>query len=178
MAYTHITSIAGLNPIANTDAGQTTANSATVVPSFPMKPGMIVQASDPTYGMGEFILLQGVASTAIGDLVTYNSTTFQSVRAAVGTNIPFPIAVAMSANLAATWGWYQISGVAVVNKSTGATVGLVATNAAIGVVSVGLYGATAASSEIQGAFNNASVTSAATTGQITLNRPHLQGRIT
>ena len=184
MAYTFENAQMGLFPIANVDSGQlspleASSGGTTYYPSGSMKPGTIVRANDPTYGSGEFILLSGVASTAVGDLVYYNTTSFTTTRAPTGTNVPYAIAVAMSANVSATtWGWYQISGIAVVNKSTGATVGLVATGGAIAVVSTGLYGATAASSEIQGAINVASVASAATTGQVMLNRPHMQGRIT
>ncbi len=70
--------------------------------------GTIVRAVDPTYGYGEFIYLQGVASTAVGSWVTYNyddnSTTLLAANA-IG-----PVAIAMSANVASQYGWYQISG--------------------------------------------------------------------
>lgn len=74
--------------------------------------GRIVQAQHQTYGSGEFIYLKGVASTAVGSWVTYNlddMTTTLLAANAIG-----PVAVAMSANTAATsFGWYQISGKAV-----------------------------------------------------------------
>jgi hypothetical protein len=67
------------------------------------------KCSDETYGPGEFIYLAGVASTAVGSVVTFNldnGTTALAVANAVG-----PVAVAMSANTAATsYGWYQIYG--------------------------------------------------------------------
>jgi len=62
--------------------------------------GTIVRAADPTYGEGEFIYLLGVASTAVGDAVTFNSATGQTTRAAVGANKTLPVAFAMSANVA------------------------------------------------------------------------------
>ena len=37
---------------------------------------MIITATDPTLGEGEFILLKGVASNIIGAVVTYAPTTF------------------------------------------------------------------------------------------------------
>jgi hypothetical protein len=72
--------------------------------------GMIVLAEDQAatgYGVGEFIYLAGVASTAVGSWVTIadNQTTALAVANGIGQ-----VAVAMSANVASSWGWYQISG--------------------------------------------------------------------
>jgi hypothetical protein len=72
--------------------------------------GAIVQAEDQAttgYGVGEFIYLAGVASTAVGSWVTIadNQTTALAVANAIGQ-----VAVAMSANVASQWGWYQTSG--------------------------------------------------------------------
>ncbi len=75
--------------------------------------GKVVRAKDDTYGLGEFIYLTGVASTVVGSVVTYNSLTGATALAPVGTNKPQPIAVAMSANVASQYGWYQIGGKAV-----------------------------------------------------------------
>lgn len=73
--------------------------------------GTIVTATDPTYGAGEFIYLKGVASTAIGSWVTYNLD--DGSTALLAANAIGPVAVAMAATVASTWGWYQISGKAV-----------------------------------------------------------------
>ena len=70
--------------------------------------GMIVQAYDPTYGTGEFIYLLGVASTAARDWVTYNADDYSTTR--LVANARGPVAIAMSANVASQYGWYQISG--------------------------------------------------------------------
>lgn len=139
--------------------------------------GTIVRAKDPTYGAGEFIYLLGVASTAVGSLVTYNVTTHQTALAAVGTNKAQPIAVAMSANVASQYGWYQISGIAVCKKTC--TVSLAA-NAAVGVLTVGLIAGTGSGKEIQGALVAAvaSATAGRTTVQVVINRPRMQGRVT
>lgn len=70
--------------------------------------GTIVTADDPTLGVGEFIYLLGVASTTAGDWVTYAAddwTTTKLAADAIG-----PVAVAMSANVASQYGWYQIEG--------------------------------------------------------------------
>jgi hypothetical protein len=73
--------------------------------------GTILRAVDPTYGAGEFIYLQGVASTAVGTWVTYNMDDGSTARLAA--NAIGPVAVAMAATVASTYGWYQISGKAV-----------------------------------------------------------------
>lgn len=177
MAYTFDDNKAGLLQIAVTDAGITTTNGTAAIPTPPAVLGQIERAFDPTYGAGEFILLVGVASTAVGSLVTYDGTTYQTTLCATTSNQARPVAVAMSANGAASFGWYQIEGTAVVTKTTGAKVN---PTVAIGVVSTGKVGASASGKEILGArsANAATVASATTTVNVVVNRPHLQGRIT
>jgi hypothetical protein len=106
MAYTtnwqHVSPELSLQQIAETSTTQ----------NHPL--GKIVQAVDRgsnSNGAGEFIYLKGVASTVAGSWVTYNmddgSTTLLAANA-IG-----PVAVAMSANVASQYGWYQIQGKAV-----------------------------------------------------------------
>ena len=97
--------IAGLQPLLTT---QTTQKHAI---------GSIVDFQDATYGSGEAIYLPGLASTAAGDVVTYDlnaGVTKRAVHLDQG-----PVAVALSANVAGQYGWYMISGAAIVN--TGAS---------------------------------------------------------
>lgn len=164
MAY-GITGTVGAQPIANTE---TTAK-------HPL--GTIVIATDPLYGTGEFIYLLGVANTAVGSVVTYDVTTYQTTLSAVGGNIPRPIAIAMSANVAAQYGWYQISGLATVKKTC--TVSLAA-GAAVAVLTTGLIAGTGSGKEIQGAVVAAvaSATAGRTTVSVMLARPTKQGRVT
>lgn len=89
----------GFQPIANTET------------SAQVSLGTIVRAVDPVYGAGEFIYLAGVASTAVGSWVTYNPDDFSTTLLAA--NAIGPVAVAMSANVASQYGWYQIQGKAV-----------------------------------------------------------------
>lgn len=99
MAYIITDGVAGAQPIADTST----------VKNHPL--GKIVKAKDPTYGEGEFIYLAGVSSTVVGTWVTYNmddGTTTRLVPNAIG-----PVAVAMSANVASQYGWYQIQGKAI-----------------------------------------------------------------
>lgn len=81
--------------------------------------GKIIKASDKDstlYGVGEFIYLKGVASTAIGEPVIYDLDAMTSTRAVAGSR--GNIAFAMSANDANKYGWYQIAGTAVVKTGT------------------------------------------------------------
>lgn len=92
-------SLAGAQPIADTSTTQKHAL------------GTKVRATDPTYGEGEFIYLSGVASTAVGSWVTIHEDGFTTTLLAA--NDIGQVAVAMSANVASQWGWYQIDGKAV-----------------------------------------------------------------
>lgn len=110
MAYVPVNPIIGLQPIANTSDVQ----------NHPL--GMIVFANDPTYGGGEFIYLKGVASTVVGSMVDYDAylgtTTLSPATGGKGA-----VAVAMSANGANQYGWYQITGIAAVKAPNAMVVG-------------------------------------------------------
>lgn len=176
MAYSIVEPQSGLTPIANIDSGITPASSSTAIPTPPGTLGMIVRANDPTFGVGEFILLAGVASTAVGSLVIYNTVSYTTTLCPVTANLGQPVAVAMSANTASTtWGWYQISGVAVVAKSTG--LGL-ANNVALAINSTGKVGTVASGKQVLGARTANSTVSATTSVRVVINRPHMQGRVT
>lgn len=84
--------------------------------------GLEVSAYDTTYGAGLFIYLLGVASTAAGDLCFYLSTTGATVRSLHGgTGSNGPACVAMSANVAGGYGWYQVIGAGPVKSATVST---------------------------------------------------------
>lgn len=159
---------AGFQPI--------TAFSAVSTPQHPA--GTIVRAYDSTtstttgaQGAGEFIYLQGVASTVAGSLVTYNPATGVTVLAPTTANKTTPFAVAMSANvLATTWGWYQIAGVAVIAKTT------IKVNPAVAIYVTGsgqITSTAASGKQVTNAVsaNAATVASATTTVLVTINRP-------
>lgn len=82
--------------------------------------GMTISASDVTYGEGTFIYLEGIANTAAGDLVTYDSKLSVTTRAfKTGiTSTLGPCAIAMAAIGANQYGWYQITGSGPVNSGT------------------------------------------------------------
>lgn len=160
-------SMVGIQPIAVTS---TTKN-------HPL--GTIVKAVDTgsnAYGEGEFIYLLGVGSTVVGSVVTYDLSTRQTVLCAVAGGIARPVAIAMSANVASQYGWYQIGGIAVASKLSTVSV---ATGLAVGVLSTGTVAGTASLKEIFGAVFAAvcSATSGGILARISINRPHKQGRI-
>lgn len=139
--------------------------------------GTIVRArqTDTGGGGGEFIYLLGVSSTVVGSLVTYNATTFQTTLSPTGaTTDGSPLAVAMSANTASRYGWYQVSGLAAIKKtavaiapSTGlwlsGTAGRVYATASTGK---GIVGARSA--------NLTTVASATSTVTVLINRPSIE----
>ncbi len=169
MAFTVLDPVIGTQPIATTSTTQ----------NHPL--GMIVRGSDPTYGQGEFIYLLGVASTVVGSVVTYNGNssgtpTWQTALAPATANLAQPLAVAMSANVASQYGWYQISGNAVV-----ATNGTLATGPApVYLAGSGqLTSASAAGKQMVNAVNvTATGTPAAGQAVVEIMRPFAQGAIT
>lgn len=84
--------------------------------------GTVVAGHHPTYGGGEFIYLKGVASTVVGSLVDYDqylaTTALSPATGGVGA-----VAVAMSANVANQFGWYQVEGAAAIKAPNAMTVG-------------------------------------------------------
>lgn len=130
-------------------------------------------------GAGTFIWLPGVASTVAGDVVNY---TISDGAASGGTTVRWAgtaatgvsLAVATAATVAATWGWYQVQGAALINCA-----GTVAANAAV------YYGGTTAQiddAQVNGKqMLNAFSASASDGGSpakaaVTINRPFMQGQ--
>ena len=117
MAYGRIDGHLGGQPIAETSSTQ----------QHPL--GTRIRAVDSTYGPGEFIYVKGVASGAVGSVVTFVPQT--GVTALATTRSRGLIGVMMSALSANTlYGWLQVAGTAVAKAGTvvaGATVYLTAT---------------------------------------------------
>jgi len=104
MPYSVVTPIAGYQALAETSTTQ----------QHPL--GTVVTAVDSTLGQGEFVYLKGIGSTVVGSVAAYDQlagTTTLTVAATRG-----PVGVAMSANVANQFGWYQISGIASVKTGT------------------------------------------------------------
>ena len=143
--------------------------------------GAIVRGTDSVYGGGEFIYLRGVASTVVGSIVTYNgqaagTPTWQTALAPATAGLAQPLAVAMSANVAGQFGWYQIAGSAVC--ATNGT--LAAGPAPVYLAGAGQLTSTAAAGrQVLGAVNvTATGTPAAGLAVVEINRPNAQGQIT
>lgn len=86
--------------------------------------GTVSKFRDPTLGEGTFIYLTGVASTAVGNIVSYQvqyvaagAPTSATVRWAGTAITGCPLAVATAATVASTFGWYQVVGAAVCSIS-------------------------------------------------------------
>lgn len=79
--------------------------------------GTRVRARHVTYGEGEFIYLLGVASTTANSWVTYNADGHGTTLLAA--NAIGAVGIAMAANVASQYGWYQIYGKAIGKALTG-----------------------------------------------------------
>lgn len=133
--------------------------------------GEIIQAVDSTFGVGEFIYLEGVASTVVGSIVNFDAAGFQTaLDTSAVTGPPRPLAISMSANVADQYGWYQISGIAVAVKANtvsfadGATLGAASGLAVAAVTGTIINGAVVAAV--------ASAKSDVTSVRVFINRPH------
>jgi hypothetical protein len=73
--------------------------------------GTCIDAKHDSYGVGKFIYLKGVASTAVGSWVTFNQDDHST--ALLAANAIGPVAVAMAPTVAGEFGWYQVYGKAV-----------------------------------------------------------------
>lgn len=143
--------------------------------------GTIIRGRDPVYGAGEFIYLLGVAATVVGSVVTWNGNssgtpTYQTTLAPATANLAQPLAVAMGANLASNYGWYQISGQAVCATNGS----LAAGPAPVYLAGSGQLSSTAvAGKQVENAINvTATGTPAANQAVVEINRPAAQGAIT
>lgn len=140
--------------------------------------GKIYPGYDNTLGAGEFIYLLGAANTVAGLVYSYNATTFQTVVLPSTANLGTPIAVAMSANVAAQYGWYQIEGLATVLKSAVAVTPQA--KVYISGTSGRLMPTSASGKQILGAkyANLTTVTSTTSSAKMLISRPTCQGQIT
>lgn len=118
-----------------------------------------------------YIYLLGVASTAVGDVVTYDEdgVTARGTNALVGQ-----CALATAATVASTWGWYLISGTGIGNLATNC-----ADNVALQTTATAgeLDDTTVAGDDVWSAVSRVAVTTA-TTGLVQVNFPFMNQRTT
>jgi hypothetical protein len=114
-------------------------------------------------------------------MVSYNATTYQTTILASTANLATPVAVAMSANVAAQYGWYQINGMAVIKKTAVKADPAVNANRVYISATIGRIMQTSVAGKcIMGASRANLTTVTSTTSVVTclINRPHVQGPIT
>lgn len=148
-------------------------------PNIVNQVGTIAKFTDEILGEAEFIYLPGVASCLAGDLVLYDlnpagpSVTRHSN--ATGSNSGRPVAVALGPTVAGQFGWFQISGVAIVNAVAGTVAGVCMATATAGAV-----GNTADPGDqiLNARISTPVGTPAAGKCYVTMNRPFVQGQIT
>lgn len=92
-------------PNGNFLIGQNIADTSTVAKHVL---GARVQMKDPTYGVGEFIYLKGVANTVVGSVALIAPDDWSTSLAVA--NDKGKLCTAMSVNVANQYGWYQIYG--------------------------------------------------------------------
>lgn len=109
VAFKPVSKIAGIQPLDQTSDVQ----------NHPL--GTRIRAVDSTYGEIEAIYLKGVASTAKGDAVTFETKTGATTRSAASAR--GAVGVALSACVANEYGWYAISGAVPVTAGTVAASG-------------------------------------------------------
>lgn len=139
--------------------------------------GTVARFRNETLGEGEFIYLSGAANVDAGDVCSYEITYVSSVATSAvvpwaGTaNMPVPLGVATAATVAGTWGWYQISGSAVVNAS-----GTVADGDDLFWQAAGVVSATAIAGKQMVNATAASANDVPASGQVivTMDRPAAQ----
>jgi hypothetical protein len=141
--------------------------------------GTISKFVDDTMGEGEFIYLPGVASVAAGDAVVYDLAPGAQaiVRLAkdVQNNTGRSVAFATAAIVAATYGWFQIGGTALINTVAGTVAGAVFATATTGQVG---NTADAGDQILNARISTAVGTPSAGKSYATINRPSVQGQIT
>lgn len=119
--------ILGASPVAIATAQQGAGNGAqpSYVVSFQtdatqkLRLGTVSRFVDEVYGEIEAIYLAGVASTAAGDVVSYDPKAGTTTRAVAATR--GPLAVALAPVLATQFGWYARKGQVPVNTTAAGT---------------------------------------------------------
>lgn len=142
--------------------------------------GYKVQAYDSTYGVGEFIYLKGVTNLVVGMMVTWAGDTGTTELSPDTAKTGRPISVSMSAATGSQYGWFQVSGSAVIKK-TAVKVDPAVANRVFQSATIGRAMQTSSTSkQILGArwSSLVTITSTTSTAVATISYPHMQGNIT
>lgn len=143
--------------------------------------GEVRQGWDSALGSGEFIYLKGVASLAVGDVVSYNAFTGATTRWAGTANTGLPLAVAVTTATASQYAWFQIQGNAVVTVTGTVAAGDAAFFSATAAVKTAAVAGKQVLNAVAASANGATVGGTALTSTqavYTISRPFAQGQIT
>lgn len=168
------------SPLGVSNANPAIPDTPTTAPyPYVLPLGTIATFFEDTQGPAELIYLPGIANLVSGDVVEYDLTPGAQLIVrhsnATGSNSGRPIAVAVGAPQAGQYGWFQISGVAIVNVTAGSAVGAAFATATAG----SLNSAADAGDQIMNTrLVTAIATPAAGKAYLMLNRPCVQGQIT
>lgn len=166
-------------PDKNAPLGMPAVAPTTVDPAAVVPVGTVQSFIEDTQGSCELIYLPGVANLVAGDVVVYDLTPgAQAITRIVKdtfANSGRAVAVAITPVLAGQFGWFQISGVAIVNTVAGTVAGV-----AMNTATTGQLGNTADAGDqiLNARILTAVGTPAATKSYVQLNRPFVQGQIT
>ena len=127
--------------------------------------GVKVTAVDEYWGVGEFIYIKSNDAILKGSLVAIGGATIAAgaVTSYLGVLLPsttlqgFPFGVAMAPIPSGSFGWLQVSGVAIYKTSA-----TVAADANVAIAAAGVVGASAAGKQLLGVRNTASATATIT----------------
>ena len=141
--------------------------------------GTIVKGFDDLLGEGEFIYLPGAASVGAGDMVLYfldpSGPSTSRIQLGAHANSGLPVAWAVAAVPAGSFGWFQISGCVIANAAAGTA----ASRAFIGAGNGQVSNTASAGAQVLGARITSSVgTPRAGAVYLTASRPSIQGQIT
>jgi hypothetical protein len=163
MAYAPLDSLQGVVSFTNIDLSAART----------IQVGTIARGFDATKGGGEFIYLPGVASCAIGSLVTWNPIDKTTTLVPNTAKLGYPVAVSMTANTTTTsYSWYQISGAAAILKT--AVVIAKLSRLSISGTAGSVLAASTAGKFVMGAVAANSTVSAGTFTTALINRPFME----
>ena len=116
----------------------------------------------------EYIYLQGIANTVVGSVVTFGLSATPFITALSVTGVRGPVAISLSATLAAQFGWYQIYGIGSALFNGAAVAGACCFSASTGKCD----DAVVTGDRIDG-MNVAATVGSAVLGAVFLNYPHM-----
>lgn len=166
-------------PDKNAALGLPAALPTTIDPAAVVPVGTMALWFEDTLGPAELIYLPGVAALTAGDLVEYDLAPGAQVTVrhsnATASNSGRSLAVALAPVLAGQFGWFQITGCAIINTTAAQAAGVMMATATAGSVA---NGADAGDQILNARLSTATGVPAALKAYATINRPFVQGQIT